>query len=1185
MTEISVSRTGYAVEGWYTDDGERWDFTAPVTAPMTLTAKWEIATHNVTFSSNGNETTVGVTYGTSVEKPDVPVREGYIFAGWYWDSEFSRSGLYNFNEAVYRDFTLYAKWVENTATEGLEFQLADGGNYAYVVGYNGTAKDVVIPSTYQNMPVKYIWREAFRYSKIEFVYVPETVVQIKENAFYGSDLVCVVFANNSNLDLIEPYAFEDCELLGRVSFGENSKLREIKDWAFRYCDALYDITLPSGIEITSATAFEYCGAISRTEWGGAYYIGTEDNPYYYLLVAKNKEITELSVHDDTRVIAKFACMGCKSLKSITIPEGVKLIGLQAFDGCHAVTEIHYNAKNAADVESSSGTGVFNVGSKTAGAVLYIGGAVERIPANMFAFSGKIVDVVFLDAEFSTTNVLKSIGANAFRNCAHLTFFEVTTEVEEIGAGAFTGCVRLVHVMNNSWKANEIEIKAGTHDYGDIALNAILVTDGGKSAIVKTEDGFVFMRYGETYLVSYEGTEESVTLPKFYDLYETYTVRKHAFYNDQIVKTLVIPSTDMKLDASAFEGSAIESVTLPVGMSEIPDRCFANTKLKSITIVNTVKVIGESAFNSCALEEIIFESGCTLEEIGNEAFRYVRIARFVIPASVKRVGDNFISHSSGTNNQTVLFAENSQIEYVSNISFASCGENTVKVDDYGAKYVGSENNPNLVLLGFVGSAPKKYTVMNGARVIAYEKGSFSFYSVKEITLPATIVYVGYISAFSDNSSHTLNLADMQLLNRLIKSIEKNEGINRGILSGAVAINVGGAPLTDLVIEEGIGEIYAELFSRVESIQTVSFPSTLTKVGTNAFAGCKSIKELTLPQGLTSADFNSMIGLEKVYINSRNAKVYISQGAAEIIIGAGVESLGGAMVGAVKVSFANTATITKIGDGAFKDSKITSITLPASLKEIGASAFEGTTALQTATLPAELTAIGVNAFKGSGITEITIPAKVHTISSGAFASCFNLASVVISEGVKVIESEAFNKVGTAYTTTEVTMASTVVKIGANAFVASGKSSSYIRISAMPAGCYYLSVGAIGAGVTNRTQLLNSGYTWYYIDENGVERNPSNPESYAATYDLYRKNTTVTFVNEQGDAVGLAQISLCIDGVEEPVSFTTDYLGTITFSHSPIEEIKLVILSLPEGYEIPGEVIVLLGTESTVVLKAKA
>ena len=64
------------------------------------------------------------------------------------------------------------------------------------------------------------------------------------------------------------------------------------------------------------------------------------------------------------------------------------------------------------------------------------------------------------------------------------------------------------------------------------------------------------------------------------------------------------------------------------------------------------------------------------------------------------------------------------------------------------------------------------------------------------------------------------------------------------------------------------------------------------------------------------------------------------------------------------------------------KLSKVTLPSNLTEIGYNAFEGTTALTTITIPKTVTTAGNNVFNGSAL-------KTATIENGATAVADNLS----------------------------------------------------------------------------------------------------------------------------------------------------------------------------------------------------
>lgn len=77
------------------------------------TAGVTTVTCTVTFETNGGTTIEPLTIpsGTTVAKPEEPVKEGYTFAGWYSDTSYTTP--WDFGTAVEKDTTLYAKWDEH----------------------------------------------------------------------------------------------------------------------------------------------------------------------------------------------------------------------------------------------------------------------------------------------------------------------------------------------------------------------------------------------------------------------------------------------------------------------------------------------------------------------------------------------------------------------------------------------------------------------------------------------------------------------------------------------------------------------------------------------------------------------------------------------------------------------------------------------------------------------------------------------------------------------------------------------------------------------------------------------------------------------------------------------------------------------------------------------------------------
>ena len=108
-----AAKTGYTFGGWNKTDGTAWDYASgTVTGDITLYAKWTPNIYKLTFDANDGVVTPktkDVTYGEPFGELPVPVREGYVFMGWFDAQE---STQYDAMTQLDKDedITLYAKW-------------------------------------------------------------------------------------------------------------------------------------------------------------------------------------------------------------------------------------------------------------------------------------------------------------------------------------------------------------------------------------------------------------------------------------------------------------------------------------------------------------------------------------------------------------------------------------------------------------------------------------------------------------------------------------------------------------------------------------------------------------------------------------------------------------------------------------------------------------------------------------------------------------------------------------------------------------------------------------------------------------------------------------------------------------------------------------------------------------------
>ena len=142
------TKEGHTFIGWYSGESE-WDFETPVTADLTLTAKWQINRYTITFDTAGGSEVPSITqdYGTAITPPAAPTRTGYTFAGWDRESPTTMPA---------GDMTITARWTVNQYT--ITFKPENGGQDIVIkqdygtanptkTGYTFAGWDKTIPST------------------------------------------------------------------------------------------------------------------------------------------------------------------------------------------------------------------------------------------------------------------------------------------------------------------------------------------------------------------------------------------------------------------------------------------------------------------------------------------------------------------------------------------------------------------------------------------------------------------------------------------------------------------------------------------------------------------------------------------------------------------------------------------------------------------------------------------------------------------------------------------------------------------------------------------------------------------------------------------------------------------------------------------------------------------------------
>ena len=289
------------------------------------------------------------------------------------------------------------------------------------------------------------------------------------------------------------------------------------------------------------------------------------------------------------------------------------------------------------------------------------------------------------------------------------------------------------------------------------------------------------------------------------------------------------------------------------------------------------------------------------------------------------------------------------------------------------------------------------------------------------------------------------------------------------------------ITKIEIPEGVTTINNYAFGYCTALKSVTVPASVTTIGWNAFEGCDALTDIyygstkaawerlscasyepcksatihTTPAGICGEnltwDFNASTGVLTIqgqgemydYDNwsyGYRAPWYdYAEQIKTVTVKSGVTSIGEDAFGKYSSNDANysrltkvtlPATLTAIGQEAFSScTALSSISIPAKVTSIGDYAFSGCTALTTVTLKKGLTTIGSYAFyECTKLRSITIPASVTEIGRCAFYACTKLDTVTLYNGLKTIGAYAFSGCNRLAT---ISIPASVTSIGEGAF----------------------------------------------------------------------------------------------------------------------------------------------------------
>ena len=255
-------------------------------------------------------------------------------------------------------------------------------------------------------------------------------------------------------------------------------------------------------------------------------------------------------------------------KEVIIPDSITTISENAFRSFYYLTDFVV-PDHITSIEAGAFYGCVNLKSIT------IPNTIKTIESGTFQFCISLEEIVL-------PNSVEEIKYQAFYQCFQLTSITIPESVVAVDQTAFYDCVRLVEVINYS----DLNF--------DNYFNKRIVHQG--ESLIKNIDGFKFITIDNTnYLISYVGSDEKITLPKYYNnstyellpYYSLAYLTNYGYPSTINVKEIVIPDTINVIPHHTFhETSALTKITLPKSVTEIQNQVGRGTSISDIYYLGT-----------------------------------------------------------------------------------------------------------------------------------------------------------------------------------------------------------------------------------------------------------------------------------------------------------------------------------------------------------------------------------------------------------------------------------------------------------------------------------------------------------------------------------------------------------------------------------------------------------------------
>lgn len=823
---------------------------------------------------------------------------------------------------------------------GLTIKNVDG------IGWARSAKEIDLSgAVFTNALTEVPANEFAACKELEKIVLPGTVKKIGANAFesclklktltIGSGTDGVV--DLTNVDEVGASAFSSCSSMEEVKFapyGAHASELKIGGNAFASCAKIKQIEIPiKTADNLGANAFENCESLEK--------VGLQNDLNY----VSNALFKGASTASEEGLLLYIIEQGEDSVSRL--PEQITYIGDQCFSGANMKT-------------------------------LDLTNCTKLVKINQYAFSGSW----WVRQNLILPSSLKEIEMMAFNACG-LSSLEIPENCSVIGEGAFSRsgliAIQLPKTLKEIKKETFSECKYLRGEHIAIADGSVLETIG-KNAFKECK------QLGTTAFLKDLKNLTTIEDEAFSNCYEVLKINatneQNNLYGDKRIisglEEIILPDCVQTLGVSVFaDNYALRKADLGTGVIHLPDKAFFNSRatssksgagLETVIVSGNLQSIGEEAFaNQSRLHTIGYRDGSTekveegviqfkegLLSVGAKAFLGCGIqSSFSTTAAEAYVKKGAVkdTYSAGCSKFLIYDYENvgkednyCRIGYVNESDIMNTAD-LIKDGDYdsigGLTESGSEKYELVRLV-----AKEVYVTGNPSIMPSEGAQAFSFFSTYDTESEA---YKNRLFC----SSNTLDVV-------YFSADELSTAVSKEPVMGAQAVwttVTGNNRVPNVAVQNVLSRSFMVAYAF--GVEDVIIPDTVIddKLGERAFEGCINLNEVTLSKNLTEIKNGTFAGAGMEVLNSLN-----------------------------------TSTEAKYNDyyglRTIKSSEAGSVTIPNSVKTIGANAFSNCYNLLLRT-------------KGGS----SFGTSVQSIGDSAFSNCVSLDSIRFPTTLKTIGREAF------------------------------------------------------------------------------------------------------------------------------------------------------------------------------------